>query len=268
MGANAVLGTEDKHALQEVDAELVDLREDGTEVLGGVHLEVGLVLGELGDAGPGALGGGAHYTEDADDLVLVGCAGEQGPTRVHLGHDAAGGPDIDAGVVGAAAEKDVGGAIPEGDDLVGEGVDGDAEGAGEAKIAEFELTLGVDEQVLGFKVAVQDPVLVAEVDALEQLVHERLDGHRFQSAPLAVGVHVLLKVAVHELEDEHKFVLGVDDVVQRYDVLMFQLLHEGDLADRGRWCAFLRIEVYLLERYKLACLAIPTFEYSRISTFA
>ena len=100
-------------------------------------MEVGLVFRELADTRPGALRGRAHYAEDLLELVFIRGAGEEGAAGVHFCHDAAGGPDVDAGVVGAGAEEDVGGAVPEGDDFVGEGVDGDAEGAGEAEVGEF-----------------------------------------------------------------------------------------------------------------------------------
>lgn len=166
MGANPQLRTQLQHALQQVNATRVDLRQDGTQVLRVEDLQVRLVLGKLADAWPRALGGSAHDAEDTDQLVLVGGAGEQRAARVHLRHDAAGGPDVDAGVVGARAEEDVGGTVPQCHDLVGEGVDGDAEGAREPEIAELELALGVDEEVLRLQIAVQHAVCVAKVDAL------------------------------------------------------------------------------------------------------
>ena len=195
--------------------------------------EVGLVLGKLRDARPGPLGRRAHQAEDLLQLVLVGGAGEERPPGVHLRHDAAGGPDVDAGVVGAAAEEHVRSAIPQRHDLVGEGVDWDAEGAGETEVGQFELAFVVDEEVLRLEVAVQDPVFVAEGDASEELVHEGLDGGGVECSSVAAGVHIFLQVLVHVLEDEHELVLGVDDIVQRDDVLVLELLHQGDLADGG-----------------------------------
>ena len=99
-------------------------------------------------------------------MVLVRRAGEQRAAGVHFRHDAPGGPDVDAGVVGPAAQEDVRRAIPQGDDLVGEGVDGDAERAGETEIRQLQLAFVVDQQVLGLEVSMQDAVLVAEGDAL------------------------------------------------------------------------------------------------------
>lgn len=177
MSADPQLWSQLQHALQEIEADRVDLRENHAQVLGGVHLEVLLVLRVLGDPRPGALRRRAHDAEDPDELVFVRRAGEEGPPGVHLGHDAAGGPDVDAGVVRAAPEEDIRGAVPEGDDFVGEGVDGYAKGARKTEIRELELAFDVDEQILGLQVAVQDSVRVAEIDAQEELVHEGLDRH-------------------------------------------------------------------------------------------
>lgn len=51
------------------------------------------------------------------------------------------------------SEEDVGGPEPQGDDLVGVGTHGDAEGAREAKVGQLELALAVDEEVLGLQVS-------------------------------------------------------------------------------------------------------------------
>ena len=82
-------------------------------------------------------------------MVFVCRAGKQGTSGVHFGHDAAGGPDVNAGVVGAGAEEDVWGAVPEGDYFVGEGVDWDAECSGKTEVCELELAFVVDEEILG-----------------------------------------------------------------------------------------------------------------------
>ena len=81
-------------------------------------------------------------------MVFVCCTREQGASSVHFGHNAASGPDVDAGVVGAGAEEDVWGAVPEGDYFIRESVDWDAESSGQPKICELELALVVDEEIL------------------------------------------------------------------------------------------------------------------------
>ena len=53
-----------------------------------------------------------------------------------------------------------------------------------------------------------------EVYALEQLVHERFDDNGVECATVSVGVHILLKIFVHVFEDEHKLILGVNDIVK------------------------------------------------------
>ena len=228
----------------------------------------GLILGESGDAGPGALAGRAHQPEDFLELVFVCGAGEEGAAGVHFRHDAAGGPDVDAGVVGAGTEQDVRGAVPEGDDFVGESIDWDAERSRETEVGEFELALVVDEEVLGFEVAVQDPVFVAEGDSLEELVHEGFDGDIIELTALAAGIHEFLKVFVHVFEDEHEFVFGVDDVVEGDDVFVLEFFHEGDFADGGGGGAFFAVEVDFFEGDEFTGLAVAAFEDGRVGSFA
>lgn len=48
---------------------------------------------------------------------------------------------------------------------------------------------------------------------------------------VTAGVHVSLQIAIHVLEDEHEFVFGMDDIVEGDDALVFEFLHQGDLAD-------------------------------------
>ena len=184
-GTDAHLGPQLQHLAQQVQSKRVHLRQDRVQALRRKVVEVRLVLGKLADAGPGALRRRAHEAEDLLQLVVVGRAGKQRPARVHLCHDAAGGPDVDAGVVGAGAEQDVRGAVPQRDDLVGEGVDGDAERPRQPEICELELALCVDEQVLRLQVAVQYTVVVAEGDTAQQLLHEGLDGYVVELASVA-----------------------------------------------------------------------------------
>lgn len=50
-----------------------------------------------------------------------------------------------------------------------------AKGASEAEIADFEVSILVDEEVLRFEIAVEDAVGVAVANAREKLVRELLD---------------------------------------------------------------------------------------------
>lgn len=225
------------------------------------------VFGKGGDPGPRTLAGGAHEAKDFLELVFVGGAWEEGTAGVHFSHDAAGGPDVDAGVVGSGTKQDVWGAVPEGDDLVGEGVDGNAKGSSETEIGEFELPLVVDEEILGFEVAVQDAVLMAKCDTLEELVHEGFDRHVIELTALTARVHEFLEIFVHVLKDEHELVLSVDDVVEGDDVFMLELFHERDFANGGGRCAFFAVEVDFFEGDEFAGLAVAAFEHGRIGAF-
>lgn len=194
-------------------------------------MESWFVFGELGDTGPRAFGGSAHEAEDFLEFIFVGSSREKGAASVHFCHDAACRPNVDASVVSSTSQKDVWSAVPEGDDFVREGVDGDAKGTGETEIGEFELAFVVDEQVLGLEVAVEDTVFVAKGDSLEELVHEGFDRDVVELAPVTAGVHVFLEILVHVFKDEHQLIFRVNNVVQRDDVLMFQLFHQGDFSN-------------------------------------
>lgn len=204
-------------------------------------MEGRLVLGELGDTGPRAFGWCSHDAENPDYLVFVGSSGKEGSTSKHLGHDTSGRPDIDASIVGPASQQDIGSTIPEGNDFVGEGVDRNAKGTSQTKITKLENTLAVDEEVLGFEIAVKHTILVAEVDALEQLIHEGFDGGRLKSTTFAMCIHISLEISIHEFEDEHQFVLGVDNIMECDNVLVLEFFHKRNLADRCRWGSLLGI---------------------------
>ena len=137
--------------------------------------------------------------------------------------------------------------------LVRERVDGDTEGSRKTEVTQLQLSLAVDEKILGLKVSVEDPVFVAERGAFQELVHEAADGVGVECATIAMCIHVLLKIALAVFENEDKLGLGVYDIVEPDDVDVLELLHEGDLADGGRWRAFFRIKMNLLESNDLVC---------------
>ncbi len=107
----------------------------------------------------------------------------------------------------------------------------------------------------------QDAVFVAELDSLQNLVHEGFDGDIVELTTATSRIHVFLQILIHIFEYEHQFIFGVDDVVQRDDVIMFEFLHQGNLADGGAWGAFFRVEMDLFEGHQLAGLAIAAFKY-------
>jgi len=209
----------------------------------------------------------SNSPEDLEDLINLRITGEEGLPRAHFSENAPHRPHVNAGRILTTAEQDLRGAVPEGDDLVGVGAKGDAEGAGETEIGELEVSILVNKKVLGLEVAVKNTVGVAVADAVAELPHELLDDRwaeaeagevlggavRESLATAAIldgeGLHVLLEVEVEELEDEVELVaVGVDDIEEADDVWVLELLEEGDLANGGGGDAFIfGLETNLLQ---------------------
>jgi hypothetical protein len=196
--------------------------------------------------------------EDLEDLVNLRVAREQRLARAHLGKNAAHRPHVDAGGVLSTSEQNLWRAVPQCHDLVRVCAQRDAERASETEIGELEVEVVVDEEVLWLQVTVQDAVSMAVAHALGQLHHELFDhcvvhaqrlskqaralGQRLATAALADGqrLHVLLQIAVEELEDEIQLVaVGVYDVEQPHNVRVVHLLEQRDLADGGGRDAFI-----------------------------
>lgn len=57
--------------------------------------------------------------------------------------------------------------------------------ARQAEVGKLQLALVVDEQVRSFQVPVQDSIVVAEVQPLQQLLHVALDLHSTMTKPLS-----------------------------------------------------------------------------------
>src|SRR6266849_3182865 len=99
----------------------------------------------------------------------------------------------------------------------------------------------------------QHSILMAKGCAHEELEHEAPDCSRIEGTAVAMGVHVFLQVPFTVLEDKDELCFRVDDVVQTHNVDVLELLHEGDLANRSRWCPLFSIEVYLFECHDFIC---------------
>jgi hypothetical protein len=121
------------------------------------------------------------------------------------------------------AKQDFGSAIPQGDNLVRICPQRDTKRSREAKVCQLEITVTVDEEVLGFEIAVEHAAAVEVVDTLDELVREflmtttqlsvrRRNGPKWASTDLdnvgteAVGianlVHIALEIEIKKLENE------------------------------------------------------------------
>lgn len=106
-----------EQGIQQIEAIVVEAGNGEVCVVALPFGERGLEVWEAGDAGPVELGRGAEDAEDFEYLINLAVAGKEGLAGAHLGEDAANGPHVDAGAVGAAAEEDFRGAVPECDNL-------------------------------------------------------------------------------------------------------------------------------------------------------
>ena len=81
---------------------------------------------------------------------------------------------------------------------MGQGRQGDREGAGEAEVRDLDVSLEVDQDVLGLQVPVDDPIAVAVQNAIEDLeeIIDCLLGRELLRLDQA------LEVVVQELEDQ------------------------------------------------------------------
>ena len=126
--------------------------------------------GLAGARGRGAVRGGEEYgsdpeveeglRRDADDSLVL--AREERPARDHFRQDAADRPHVEGLVVHAERQHDLGRAVPARRDVFRHetlgalgGDDGLAR-AREPKVAHFEVAIGVEQQVGGLQVAVDD----------------------------------------------------------------------------------------------------------------
>lgn len=105
-------------------------------------------------------------------MILVGRPGEQRTAGIQFCHDTSGRPDINARVIRSAAQQHVRSTIPQCHHFVREGVDRDAESTGQTEVAQLELPLLINEEILRLEVSMENPILMTKGDALEELVHE------------------------------------------------------------------------------------------------
>ena len=83
-----------------------------------------------------------------------------------------------------------------------------------------------------YTIPVKDSALVAEQEALKQLVGVGFDKHWVHLAVLwHISVHVLLEVHREELKDEVELGLLHEHILQGDNIRVLQLFQQGDLAD-------------------------------------
>lgn len=126
----------------------------------------------------------AEDLDDLNELVDPGLARKERLTKHELGHDTAGGPDVDGRRIVGRAENELGGPVIARADVRHVRLPGN-EDLGRAKVDELEYACRwVDEEVLGLDVAVADADRVDVVERAEELVHVELSNQgRRESRP-------------------------------------------------------------------------------------
>mmetsp|Transcript_7259 Transcript_7259/g.24722 ORF Transcript_7259/g.24722 Transcript_7259/m.24722 type:complete len:287 (-) Transcript_7259:286-1146(-) len=202
-GRDALGRVEHEHALEEVHGEVVCV---WVELCEG-HL---LALGQRADVLDRLLvlddaqvlaGRGPEHVDDEPELLEVVAPREERLAAEELGEDAAHAPHVDGLIVRIVLHQELRRPVPPGDHVLGQLVllRVVVHPAREAKVADFEVAVLIDEQVAGLEVPVQHARRVDALEAPEHLVHKVLD--------------VVVRQGL----------LGVDDVVQ---VRVQQLGHE------------------------------------------
>ncbi len=221
---------------------------------------------ELGNTGPVDVRGSAECFEDEEELVDLAVARKERLLRGELGHDAAQGPDVNSGAVVFLAEEDFRGAVPQCDDLFGVGVEGDVEGTSETEIGDLDNTFVFgDKDVLGFEVAMDDALGVADGHSLKQLVHDPLELLAVEGSEAAV--EELLEILVDVLKDEQQFLLTRDYVVECDDVGVLNFSQKRNLSDRDGGNTFLSALLNnLLHCNRVSSLQIVAAEHNTVRT--
>lgn len=108
---------------------------------------------------------GYDLPESLEDLINLRVSREQRLPRTHLGEDTSHRPHVDASGVLSTAKQDLGGTVPERNDLVGVGSKRNTEGTRQTKIGKLQVSVAIDQQVLRLQIAMQDSMAVTVTDS-------------------------------------------------------------------------------------------------------
>jgi len=103
----------------------------------------------------------ALYLEYFENLVYLRITNKQCIPLGHLCVDAANAPNVDGRGILFGTQEDFWRTVPQGHDFVGVRFDGKSEGSCQPKISKFNITILVNEKVLGLQVAVHHAMGVA-----------------------------------------------------------------------------------------------------------
>ncbi len=143
---------------------------------------------------------------------------------------------------------------------------GHRKGAYKAKVGNLEGTID-QQEVLGLEITVKEARRVAGIDTSEKLVREPLDLIKGQA--FGVRNHVLLQIAFSKLKNKAEFVVLVNDIEQRDNVLMLYGLQDADFTESCRGNAFFGVRRHgLLQRNHLLRSEILSFPNLAVRTLS
>jgi len=113
--------------------------------------------------------------EDLENLIDLRIAHEKWSLLDELSKDASDGPHVDAKRVFSFSKKNFWSSIPESFDLMCKSLDWDGKCPCETEIANLDVALVIDKEILGLKVPMDHSFGVAVVDTTEKLVNHFLN---------------------------------------------------------------------------------------------
>lgn len=246
---------EGQHAVQQVEGVRVGLREECLEGDLGHEGQVAHIFLCAGgsDACQGLLVGSTQEVENLVQLVDVVAALEEGAAAEKLGENAANGPDVNCrcGVSGVSvvanfvalltsfgvaleAQHDLGRTVPTCCDILGH-ISGvflrvNGETTGQAEVTDLQLTVGIDKQVTGLQVTVQNVGRVDVLETAEDLVDKGLEvgiGQRLTGADdgRQIAFHQLCKII------SFPFLLGTEPAraPTLIEICFVEVVRSGDI---------------------------------------
>lgn len=152
------------------------------------------------------------------DLVHLRCAKKDGPSQIHLCHNAANRPDINGCGVGGEPKEHFRGSIPPCGYVLSEGRFA-SDFPGDTEIDEFDGQVGSHEEILGFKISMEEALPMDVENGFDQLLGDMSDFPFSKSLTSFFSfcgkfVEILFDI----LEDEVSFIYNTDDLFHPDDV--------------------------------------------------
>lgn len=124
------------------------------------------------DVHPLGWGWGSVELEDLEDLVDLAVSAEERLLLHQFGEDAADCPDVHTQTILLLAQENLRRTVPKRLNLMSQGLDGETEGSGQAKVSNLEGSSLINEQILRLEIAMDDAPRVAVIESIAKLIEE------------------------------------------------------------------------------------------------